>query len=157
MLQAAMLDKLIKILPRGHRLYELLKYDEFWHRFDGKITENHDKTLCGEIFKSLVGDGVDVDDATYKCDDIREFKDLEICPTCLKTWYETETTKFERNLFIGELEISFSEPNKDFLGLLIEKEGYDKVNDLINGLLYRHLQESDLVDKLQEKVDHRIN
>lgn len=153
MLQQVILERMVKIIPPfGDRIYELLKYDKYWHRFDGKITENHDKTLCGEVFKSIA-----TEDGTYKCADIEEFKDLPICSSCLKIWHEKIEKKFEEDQLSGKFELSLWEENAAFLKLFIENEGYDKLNDFVNNLLFEYLQENNLVDKLTSKLCQKQN
>lgn len=152
MLQQVILDRMVKIIPSEHRIYELLKYNKYWHRFDGKVTENHEKTLCGEVFKSLI-----VDDNTYKCSDIFEFQDVPICPSCLKIWYEKIEEEFVTDQALGKFDLSLWKENADFLRLFIENEGYDKLNQIINELLSQYLLDNNLVEKVANQINQKQN
>jgi hypothetical protein len=152
--QRYILERMVKLTPRMDRITELLKYDEYWHRFDGKVTENHDKTLCGEVFKCVQpGDN----NETYICASIEEFKGLPICPSCLKIWHEKVETTFEKNQILGQFELSLRKENADFVKLFIENEGYDKLDEVVNNFMYGYLVENNLLDKLKDKMSQKQN
>jgi hypothetical protein len=146
--QKIFLERMVKIVPKSNRLYELLKYDKFWHRYDGKILEKYEKTLCGEVFKSF---SEEEQENHYKCGNIEEFFELQICPHCLKNWYEKTEKEFNSDQLLGTFHLSLWEENAAFLQMFIENEGYDKLNETVNELLFEHLQENNLLEKLEKK------
>lgn len=147
-LQKVMLERMVKITPRMDRIHELLKYDQYWHRFDGKESETHDKSLCGNVFES-------VGEENYKCEHTEDFVDLPICPNCLKIWYERTEEKFEENQILGNFEINLWDENAEFVRLFIENEGYDKLSDTVNKFIFDYLAENNLLDKLKNKVKNK--
>lgn len=150
MLQNVILDRMVKIIPFERRMYELLKYDKYWHRYDGKVTERHEKSLCGEVF-------LKTKETDYICDNLEEFRNLQICPDCLKIWHEDIEENFEKDQMLGIFDFSLWEKNREFLKLFIENEGYDKLNKIVNNLLYHHLRENNLLEKLKDKMNQRQN
>ena len=141
------LERMVKIIPYEHRLYELLKYDEYWHRFDGKAAENYDKTLCGETFKSSTRSA-----ENYKCDNIENFKDMEICLKCLQIWYEKIENEFEMDQQQGRFKLFLWDENAAFIKLFIENEGYDKFHRVVNELIFKYLEENQLLDSLEKEI-----
>ncbi|RAS88194.1 hypothetical protein A3863_14460 [Priestia endophytica] len=152
--QRYILERMVKITPCMDRTTELLKYDEYWHRFNGKVTESHDKTLCGEVFKRVQDENRD---ETYICASIEDFKDLSICPSCLKIWHEEAEREFEEHQLLGQFDIRLWKENKDFVKLFIENEGYDKLERVVNDFIYGYLVENDLLDKLKDKMSQKQN
>ncbi|MEK3991988.1 hypothetical protein [Robertmurraya sp. FSL R5-0851] len=150
MFQQVILDRMVKITPVEGRIYEMLKYNNHWHRYDGKVTERHDKSLCGEVF-------LKTNETDYICANIEEFRDLEFCPDCLTIWHEKIEEIFETNQMLGHFQLRLSEENSEFLKLFIENEGYDRLNEIVNKLLYHHLRENNLLDKLRNKMSQRQN
>lgn len=153
-----------KIIPSSDRIYELFKYDQFWHRYDGKVTEEHDKALCGRVFEKLIEEESGFKEIAnlkineyknYKCDLLEKFKDLPICPDCLQVWHERTETEFEKNQLLGRIELSLWEENAMFIQMFIENEGYDKLNKIVNEMLFEYLEDNDLVDKLEKKVNQK--
>jgi hypothetical protein len=149
-LQQHILDRMTKIVPSDSRINELLKYDEYWHRFDGKVNELYDKTFCGEVFKARE-DTYD-DKNYYRCALLEEFKTLPICPKCLEIWYKKEEKKFEEKQLLGTFELSLWDENAEFIQSFIENEGYDKLNRKVNELLLEYLQENNLLKKLKKQT-----
>lgn len=147
-LQKVMLERMVKITPYMDRIYELLKYDQYWHRFDGNVSETHAKALCGNVFES-------VGEENYKCDHIEDFVELPICPNCLKIWYELTEKEFEENQLLGKFELNLWEENAEFVRLFIENEGYDKLRDTVNEFIFDYLMKNNLLDILKNKAKNR--
>lgn len=145
--QQDILARMINIVPYRRRLYELVKYDVFWHRYDGKLTEKYDKTLCGEIFRSSLEF---VENENYVCDNMGKLENLPICPDCLKIWYEELEKDFDKNQNLGRFELALSREHAFFLRLFIRTKGYDALNDLINDWIHQYLVKENLIEKVRE-------
>lgn len=147
MLQKVVLDRMTNLIPFHGRLYELLKYDEYWHRYDGKTEANKDKSLCGQTF-----DPLEAEDDVYICDNIENFKHIRICEKCLEIWYKETEENFNNDQMLGKFNFTLHEKNAAFLKMFIENDGYDELNKFFNALLYSYLEENDLIDKLNQKI-----
>jgi hypothetical protein len=152
MLQEFILDRIIKITPSHNQLrwVELFKYDNYWHRFKKKITDKQDMTLCGEVFLT-------VQRPDFAGGDLEELRDLLICPDCLKIWYENSEKEFEKNHILRDYSLYLKEENAEFVKMLIENEGYNKFEELLNSLLSNYLKEHQLLEKLRYKLSQRQN
>jgi hypothetical protein len=150
-MQNFILDRIIKLTPSLHRITELLKYDDYWHKFGGKISKNEQKALCGKVFSPIKDTN---DESVYRCDSLEDLIDLSICPNCLKLWHERVESDFENNQLTGEFVLDLWENNDSFVKLFIENEGYDKFNNFINQLLYDYLNKNGLVDLVSSKMEN---
>jgi hypothetical protein len=140
--QVKVLDRLSKLIPdRWGGISEFLQYDEYWHRYNGQVSETQDKTSCLKVFDKITGS--DKDDK-YVCSSIEgllEEYDIQICPECLHIMLDEAEKQFERSCSLMEFKLSLFEGNRDFVEKLIQVEGYQEFYYLVNSLLSEHIQE----------------
>lgn len=122
------------------RVTELLKYDEYWHRYDGRISETSHKSLCGKVFEV----DREINNSNYYiCNLLENFMEIPICPNCLDIWLEKEECDHSSKCGAGRFEVNFTYGNHYFIKHFIEYKGYDKFNLLINNLIESYVSLKD--------------
>ena len=129
-LKQVILDKIQKITPGRYQSTEFLHYDEYWHRFNGRVDDGQDVALCGHVFPTVQKTGDRYKDVYFE-----EAKELNLCLGCLQRWHDTVEGIFQKDVLVG---IELNEENTRYVEELVREEGYISVSNLVNRYLDEH-------------------